>query len=101
MEALVGLEHKYTYEIVGHSGATDRLVLVEMGRPPANRAGRLAVVRAIVDHAASCVSGDNTLSASMRAIRQITDEVCLCVMGECGDCHMRRDVPLHLTSCAA
>ena len=43
MEALVGLEHKYTYEIVGHSGVTDRLSLVEMGNPPANRASRLAV----------------------------------------------------------
>lgn len=75
MEALVGLEHKYTYEIVGHSGATHCLPLVHMGHPPPNRAGRLAVVRAIVDHAATCVSGDNTLAASLRAIREIAVEV--------------------------
>ena len=57
MEALTGLEHKYSYEIVGHSGETFELPLVGFGRPPTNRGERLAVVQTMVDHAARCRSG--------------------------------------------
>ncbi len=55
----------------GHSGATHLLPLVAFGRPPRNRQERLAVVRRMVDHAASCVSGDNTLAAAARAVRDV------------------------------
>merc|ERR1712046_88724 len=72
MEALVGLEHKYIYEIVGHSGETPWLPLVHMGAAPRNRAERLAVVQAMVYHAASARSGDNTLAASVRGVQEIT-----------------------------
>ena len=70
MEALAGLNHKYEYEIVGHSGETDMYPLVDMGSPPANRAERLAVVKAMIEHSSNCRSGDNTLAAGMRAIRK-------------------------------
>ena len=36
MEALAGLEHKYQYEVIGHSGETFELPLVNFGRPPTN-----------------------------------------------------------------
>lgn len=74
MEALVGLEHKYTYEIVGHSGETHHLPLVDFGVPPRNRKERLAVVQSMVAHAAVCQSGDNTLAAATRAVRDVRSE---------------------------
>jgi von Willebrand factor A domain-containing protein 8 len=74
MEALAGLEHKYTYEIVGHSGETHHLPLVEFGMPPRNSRERLAVVQAMVEHSAACSSGDNTLAAGSRAVRDVRTE---------------------------
>lgn len=71
MEALSGLENKYNYEIVGHSGATHCMNLVEMHKPPTNRAERLAVITTMIDHASSCASGDNTLAASVRAVKHV------------------------------
>jgi hypothetical protein len=74
MEALAGLEHKYTYEIVGHSGETHHLPFVEFGSPPRNSRERLHVVQGMVEHAAECSSGDNTLAAGSRAVRDIRME---------------------------
>ena len=74
MEALSGLEHKYVYEITGHSGETHHLPFVSFGLPPRNRRERLAVVNAMVRHAAECTSGDNTLAAGSRAIRDVKRE---------------------------
>ena len=74
MEALTGLDHKYVYEIIGHSGETHHLPFVEFGMPPRNRRERLAVVNGMVKHAAECSSGDNTLAAGSRAIRDVRKE---------------------------
>ena len=74
MEALAGLEHKYIYEIVGHSGETHHLPFVDFGTPPRNSKERLAVVQGMVQHAAECSSGDNTLAAGSRAVRDIRSE---------------------------
>jgi hypothetical protein len=74
MEALAGLEHKYQYEVIGHSGETFELPLVNFGRPPTNRGERLAVVQTMVEHAASCRSGDNTLAAGARAVKHVRSE---------------------------
>ena len=74
MEALAGLEHKYVYEIVGHSGETHHLPFVDFGLPPRNSRERLAVVQGMVQHAGECASGDNTLAAGSRAVRDIKKE---------------------------
>ena len=74
MEALSGLEHKYNYEVVGHSGETHCMQLVEMGKPPSNRAERLAVITTMIDHASRCSSGDNTLAAGARAVKHVLQE---------------------------
>ena len=71
MEALYGLEHKYCYEVVGHSGETAWLPLVMFDHPPRDRAERLSVVHRMVDHASRCRSGDNTLAAGSKAISDI------------------------------
>lgn len=74
MEAFHGLQHKFHYQIVGHSGETAELVLVEMGSPPSTRTERLAVIRSMVRHSRSCQSGDNTLQAGELAVRRVTEE---------------------------
>ena len=74
MEALSGLEHKYMYEIIGHSGETDWLPFVQMGKAPRNRAERFAVVNAMADHASFARSGDNTLAAAIKATAEIAKE---------------------------
>lgn len=74
MESLAGLEHKYVYEIVGHSGETHHLPFVEFGKPPRNSRERLAVVQNMVQHASECSSGDNTLAAGSRAVQAIRKE---------------------------
>ena len=45
-----------------------------MGKPPRNRAERFAVVNAMADHASFARSGDNTLSAGIRAMTEIVKE---------------------------
>ena len=74
MEALNGLDHKFIYEITGHSGETHKLPLVEFGMPPRNRRERLAVVSKMAKHAAECSSGDNTLAAGSLAIQNVRKE---------------------------
>ena len=74
MESLKDLEHKYQYEIVGHSGETHCLPLVEMGKPPLNRAERLQVITKMIDHSSRCSSGDNTLAAGTRAVSYVLKE---------------------------
>jgi hypothetical protein len=41
MESMVG-SHKFDYCIVGHSGDSDKIPLVEYGKPPANQMVRAA-----------------------------------------------------------
>lgn len=48
-----------------------RLPLVAMGQAPSSRLERWAVVEAMVDHAATARSGDHTLAAAVRAVRDI------------------------------
>ena len=69
MEAMHGMQHKYHYEIVGHSGEEERLALVELDAQPSNRKDRLEVVRQMYTHASFCMSGDNTLPGAIRAVR--------------------------------
>lgn len=72
MEALIGLEHKYAYEIIGHSGETPLLLLAS--EAPLNRKHRVSVIKRMVDHADSCESGDNTLTGAVTAIRRIKSQ---------------------------
>ncbi len=51
MEGFHGMEHKYDYCIVGHSGDSRSIPLVPYGKPPANRKERLQVLETMVAHA--------------------------------------------------
>jgi hypothetical protein len=41
MESLDGYSHKYQYSIVGHSGDSAEIPLVDFGKPPQNRKVRI------------------------------------------------------------
>lgn len=68
MESLKGFERKFDYRVVGHSGDTDELKLVDWGKPPKNEKQRLDIIKAMHAHTESCDSGDHTLEAARKAI---------------------------------
>jgi von Willebrand factor A domain-containing protein 8 len=74
MESLQGLEQKYLYDIVGHSGDTECINFVEPGKPPKNEKEMLKVLQRMWAHAQYCWSGDNTLPATSNAIKEIANE---------------------------
>merc|ERR1711975_186525 len=74
MEAFRGFESRFVYDIVGHSGETEALDLVAKGSPPRDVKARLEVVRNMYAHAGGCMSGDSTLAATLRAIREVSRE---------------------------
>jgi hypothetical protein len=74
MESLHSLQEKYKYELIGHSGDSDAVPLVNSEKPPKNEAERLRVLQQMVAHSQFCFSGDNTLEATEKAIKDITKE---------------------------
>ena len=73
MESFKGFEQKYEYQIMGHSGDTDDLVLVKEGMEPKNDRDRLMVVRKMNAHTEICDSGDNTIRSCEKAINTIVE----------------------------
>lgn len=78
-----GLEHKYHYEIIGHSGESHKITFVGPGSVtdagsndgmPRTRGDRLAVVQEMYSHASFCMSGDHTLAAAISAVEDVTQE---------------------------
>lgn len=69
MESLNGFEHLFDYRIVGHSGDSASIPLVDLGHPPNNERVRLHVLQTMLAHAQYCQSGDNTLEALAEAIQ--------------------------------
>lgn len=45
MEAFDGFEDKIKYDIVGHSGDTDKIEFVKFNNPPKNNKERLDIIR--------------------------------------------------------
>lgn len=45
MEAFEGFEDKIKYDIIGHSGETDRIEFAKMNEPPKNNKERLDLIR--------------------------------------------------------
>ena len=71
MEALRGLEDKFDYNIVGHSGDGPEIPLVEAGKPPSNEMEQLKIVETMMAHSQFCWSGDYTVDALAHSIRQL------------------------------
>ena len=71
MESFKGFEQKYEYQIMGHSGDTDDLVLVKEGVEPKNDRDRLMVVRKMNAHTEICDSGDNSFVHARKLFKRL------------------------------
>uniref|UniRef100_A0A8B9E5A7 von Willebrand factor A domain-containing protein 8 n=1 Tax=Anser cygnoides TaxID=8845 RepID=A0A8B9E5A7_ANSCY len=74
MEAFENYEHKFKYDIVGHSGDGFNIALVGSDRVPKNNKQRLEILKVMHAHAQFCMSGDHTLEGTEHAIREIAKE---------------------------
>ena len=71
MEGFEGFETRFDYSIVGHSGDSNCIQLVDFGRPPKNEKERMQILQKMIAHSQYCQSGDNTLEAMGKAIVDI------------------------------
>lgn len=74
MEALESYEHKFKYDIVGHSGDGCDIELVRADKVPKNNKERLKVIKNMHAHSQFCMSGDYTLEATDASIRALARE---------------------------
>ncbi|XP_061735639.1 von Willebrand factor A domain-containing protein 8 isoform X2 [Nerophis ophidion] len=74
MEALESYEHKFKYDIVGHSGDGYDIELVQVGKVPKNNKQRLKVLKTMHAHAQFCMSGDYTLEGTAASIKELSRE---------------------------
>jgi von Willebrand factor A domain-containing protein 8 len=74
MESFSGLEgHEFDYSIVGHSGDSPCIPLVDFGKPPATEKDRMKVLQTMVAHSQFCQSGDHTLEAMEQAMMDVVE----------------------------
>ncbi|RVE58198.1 hypothetical protein OJAV_G00206850 [Oryzias javanicus] len=74
MEALENYEHKFKYDIVGHSGDGFDIPLTSTNKVPKNNKERLKVLKTMHAHAQFCMSGDYTLEAAEASIKELARE---------------------------
>ncbi|CAB1421072.1 unnamed protein product [Pleuronectes platessa] len=74
MEALESYEHKFKYDIVGHSGDGYDIELVPVDKVPKDNKQRLQVLKTMHAHAQFCMSGDHTLEGADASIKQLARE---------------------------
>ncbi|KAI3633761.1 hypothetical protein MIR68_008093 [Amoeboaphelidium protococcarum] len=69
LESLCGFEHKFKYEICGHSGDSAYIPFVKPSQYPKTDSERLKIIEEMHAHSTHCIAGDNTLNA----LRLVTD----------------------------
>ncbi|XP_033842695.1 von Willebrand factor A domain-containing protein 8 [Periophthalmus magnuspinnatus] len=74
MEALESYEHKFKYDIMGHSGDGYDIELVRADKVPKNNKERLKVLKTMHAHSQFCMSGDYTLEATEAGIKELSGE---------------------------
>ncbi|ORX55569.1 hypothetical protein DM01DRAFT_1334962 [Hesseltinella vesiculosa] len=74
MEAFRGFEHKFEYQITGHSGDTSNIPFIKPGQYPKTEKDEFEVLSKMRAHAQYCLSGDNTLGAAAHAVKEIVAE---------------------------
>ncbi|KAF9184077.1 von Willebrand factor A domain-containing protein 8 [Haplosporangium sp. Z 767] len=74
MESFRNFEHKFAYSIIGHSGDSPNLEFVKEGRYPKSEKDVFKVISQMSAHSQYCLSGDNTLSATSMAMREIVKD---------------------------
>ena len=76
MESFDGMQDRYDYSIVGHSGDSPCIPLVEFGEPAANEKQRMRVLQTMIAHSQYCMAGDHTLEAMDQAITAVARSDC-------------------------
>ena len=71
MEALKGYESKFKYDIIGHSGEDDSVEIVKLDNAPSNEKERLRVLQTMHAHSQYCLSGDSTVAACSKAVKDL------------------------------
>ncbi|CAB4415023.1 unnamed protein product [Rhizophagus irregularis] len=74
MESFKSFEHKFQYRIIGHSGDGPNIELVKEGKYPRTEKESLKIINQMFNHSQFCLSGDNTVSATAYAIKDIVKE---------------------------
>ncbi len=74
MEAFDGMESRFDYSIVGHSGDSACIPLVNSGDPPSNEKQRMRILQTMIAHSQYCQAGDNTLQAMEQAIAFVSSQ---------------------------
>ncbi|KAM4558944.1 von Willebrand factor A domain-containing protein 8 [Odontesthes bonariensis] len=74
MEALESYEHRFKYDIVGHSGDGYDIELVTVDKVPNNNKQRLKVLKTMHAHSQFCMSGDFTLEGTEASIKELARE---------------------------
>ncbi|KAG9492060.1 hypothetical protein GDO78_000536 [Eleutherodactylus coqui] len=74
MEAFENYEHKFKYDVSGHSGDGFRIELIRSDKIPRNNKQRLEILKTMHAHSQFCMSGDYTLEATEHAIKEIAKE---------------------------
>ncbi|XP_068602140.1 von Willebrand factor A domain-containing protein 8 [Brachionichthys hirsutus] len=74
MEALENYQHKFKYDVVGHSGDGCDIELVRADKVPKNNKQRLQVLKTMHAHAQFCMSGDATLQGTDASIKELARE---------------------------
>ncbi|XP_072370485.1 von Willebrand factor A domain-containing protein 8-like [Scyliorhinus torazame] len=74
LEAFEHYEHKFKYDIVGHSGDGFNIELVRSEKIPKNNKERLQIMKTMHAHAQFCMSGDHTLEGTAHAVQEIARE---------------------------
>lgn len=74
MESLEGFDHKYSWNIVGHSGNGPEISFVDYGQPPRTRVQRAAVLGQMTSASAIAASGDSTIEAIEAAVKRVASQ---------------------------
>lgn len=72
LESFEGMERRYDFCMVGHSGSgAEAERLVEWGQPPADASARLDIVERMEAHAQYAAPGDRTLAAAELGVHEV------------------------------
>jgi von Willebrand factor A domain-containing protein 8 len=74
MKSFEEMQHRFNYSIVGHSGDSQRIGLVEFDDQPKNEKEYMQILKVMAAHSQFCQSGDHTLDALRLAIQEVIAE---------------------------
>ena len=74
MKSFDGMDDRFQYSIVGHSGDSPAIPFVAFGQPPSNEKEMMRILQSVVAHTQYCQSGDYTLEAVEHAIADVTKD---------------------------